>query len=225
MDGTPRLRSAYPSTPNSIQNRAEQHAPFPGPQKLHPPIPPADPTSAHIAKPLIPFSVVDAPSQRLYVLLFYASLHLWRISDYLSLVSYEAESLWLFMKWLAIDSVFLYGLPEFQIPWLRWSSSTTALLVILHTFLNAFLMFRIPVCDAVSLTLQDASLTGVQIPLTTWLFSFVKLFYDRELAISERSVKPASILHNSSLILGKQIIHILPEGHVGLLPDNGSYID
>lgn len=44
--------------------------------------------------------------------------------------------------------------------------------------------------------------------------AFTKLLYDRELAVSERRVKPASILHNSSLILGKQIVHILPEGYV-----------
>ena len=41
--------------------------------------------------------------------------------------------------------------------------------------------------------------------------------YDRELAVSERRVKPASILRNSSLILGKQIIHILPEGFVQVM--------
>lgn len=56
---------------------------------------------------------------------------------------------------------------------------------------------------------------NMQIPITTWLLAITKLMYDRELAVSERSVKPASILHNSSLILGKQIIHILPEGYVG----------
>lgn len=39
---------------------------------------------------------------------------------------------------------------------------------------------------------------------------------DRELSILERSVKPAEIIHNSSLILGRQIIHILPEGCVRL---------
>jgi nucleoporin POM152 len=47
-----------------------------------------------------------------------------------------------------------------------------------------------------------------------WLFSFVGFLYDSELAISERSVKPGPILHNASLILGKQIINILPEGFV-----------
>ena len=44
--------------------------------------------------------------------------------------------------------------------------------------------------------------------------AIVKVAYDSELSISERRVKPADILHNSSLILGKQIIHILPEGCV-----------
>ena len=147
MNGTPRLRSAYPSTPNSDQKRIERNGPYPGPQKLRPPLPTVEPNSTYVSKPLISFSVIDAPSQRLYVLIFYACLSVWRVSDYLGLVSDEAESLWLFMKWLAIDSVFLYGLPEFQIPWLQWSSSTTAFLVVLHTFLNAFLMFRIPVCQ------------------------------------------------------------------------------
>lgn len=38
--------------------------------------------------------------------------------------------------------------------------------------------------------------------------------YDRELSISERKVKPGDIIHNASLILGRQIVHILPEGLV-----------
>ena len=50
--------------------------------------------------------------------------------------------------------------------------------------------------------------------MASWALAFTKVFYDRELAIAEISVKPANILHNSSLILGKQIIHILPEGSV-----------
>ena len=220
MTGTPRLRSAYPSTPISSQKHTEQHGPYPGPQKLQSPLAPVNSASTYVAKPAIPFSVIDAPSQRLYVFIFYAGLSLWRISDYLGLVSDEAESFWLFLKWLAIDSIFLYGLPEFQIPWLQWSSSTTALLVILHTLLNALVMFRIPVCLTISICYKDTVLTTVQIPITTWLLTFTKAFYDRELAVSERSVKPASILHNSSLILGKQIIHILPEGSVHFLLDD-----
>ena len=63
--------------------------------------------------------------------------------------------------------------------------------------------------------LRAALLTAIsQIPIASWLAALVKLAYDRELSILERSVKPADILHNSSLILGKQIVHILPEGWV-----------
>ena len=148
MNGTPRLRSAYPYTPRSGQKDVDPTEAFPGPKSVHSSLSPVDSPNLHVPTPMIPFDVVDAPSQRLYVLMFYACLWIWRISDYLNLISDETESLWLFMKWLAIDSIFLYGLPEFQIPWLQWSSSTTALLVVLHTFFNVFLMFRIPVCKS-----------------------------------------------------------------------------
>lgn len=145
MNGTPRLRSAYPSTPTSGYKRPEHDGPFPGPQKLHSPLTPVDPQNANTPRPMIPFSVIDAPSQRLYVSIAYIALNIWRITDYLRLISNETESLWLFMKWLAIDSTFLYGLPGFQIPWLQWSSWTTGILLLLHALLNGLLMFRIPV--------------------------------------------------------------------------------
>lgn len=51
-------------------------------------------------------------------------------------------------------------------------------------------------------------------PFEGWLVAIAKVMYDRELSISERRVKPANIIYNSSLILGKQVIHILPEGYV-----------
>ena len=145
MNGTPRLRSTYPSTPVSGQKQYGHGSTPVGGQASRSPLPPAISLNANAATPMIPFTVVDAPSQRLYVALFYSALTIWRLYDYFGLVSDEAESLWFFMKWLAIDSVFLYGLPELQIPWLQWSSSMTAMLVILHTLLNALLMFRIPV--------------------------------------------------------------------------------
>lgn len=145
MNGTPRLRSAYPSTPVSGQKQYGQCANFAEPKGPRSPLPPATSPTANAATPMIPFTVVDAPSQRFYVVLFYTALTIWRLYDYFGLVSDEAESLWMFMKWLAIDSTFLYGLPELQIPWLQWSSSMTAMLVIMHTMLNALLMFRIPV--------------------------------------------------------------------------------
>lgn len=55
--------------------------------------------------------------------------------------------------------------------------------------------------------------------MSTWVSGIIKVAYDRELSISERSVKPGDIIHNASLILGKQIVHILPEGYVLLIED------
>lgn len=46
----------------------------------------------------------------------------------------------------------------------------------------------------------------------------MKTLFDKELSVSENSVRPGRILHNSSLIMGKQIINVLPEGYVRLQP-------
>ncbi|KAL8663283.1 MAG: hypothetical protein Q9202_004032 [Teloschistes flavicans] len=205
MSGTPRLRSAYPSTPNSRQRLKDTYGDgtgAPGPQVPLQVLsgPPQDPQA-----PLVPFSLVDAPSQRLYITFFYLGLTVWRLCDYQRLVSDDIDSLWLFMKWVAIDSVFLYGLPGLKVPWLQWSATTMTILFALHALADAVLMFRIP------------------IPLEAWLVAFTRVFYDRELAVSERRVKPATILQNSSLILGKQIIHILPEGSAMLNPEQAPY--
>jgi hypothetical protein len=64
-----------------------------------------------------------------------------------------------------------------------------------------------------SLMQQRPPLTVTQLPIEGWLLFLIKTVFDRELSISENSVRPASILHNSSLIMGKQIINILPEGY------------
>ena len=42
--------------------------------------------------------------------------------------------------------------------------------------------------------------------------AITKVVFDQELALSEHRVKAADILNNPSLILGRQIIHVLPEG-------------
>ena len=77
---------------------------------------------------------------------FYVALTAWRFYDYSGLVSDQTDSLWLFMKWVALDGVFLYGLPGLRIPWLEWSSTSMTVIFLLHAVLNGVLMFRIPVC-------------------------------------------------------------------------------
>src|ERR1700710_2740483 len=75
-----------------------------------------------------------------------------------------------------------------------------------------------------SLMHQRPPLTVTQLPIEGWLLFLIKTVFDRELSISENSVRPACILHNASLIMGKQIINILPEGYVPsidfIIPDD-----
>ncbi|KAL1958472.1 hypothetical protein VTO42DRAFT_4336 [Malbranchea cinnamomea] len=204
---TPRLPASFPQTPRTIlRTPRTQNGALPQPRPA-PPVPPVKGVVAlsqsrqqDAGGPLISFDVIDAPSQRLYVLAFYAALHAWRIYESWS-TSDDIDATWLFLKWVAIDGVFLFGLPALRIPWLEWAFPTTLAVFLVHGVFNAFLMFRIP------------------IPIGSWLAALVKVAYDRELSILERSVKPADILYNSSLILGKQIVNILPEGSAVLNPD------
>lgn len=110
----------------------------------------------------------------------------------------EEESLALCLKWVFLDMCTIFGIPLLEIPWLEWSNGAAFMLFTLHAGLNWMLMFRIG------------------LPLTYWLVSLAGFLYDTETAINERSVKPGPILFNASLILGKQIINILPEGYVQL---------
>jgi nucleoporin POM152 len=148
MNETPRLRSAYPATPNTSRTakndqstRSGGHASKPSVTK---PLPKATPDDDELP-PVIPLHLIDAPSQRLYVCTFYIGLTAWRLYDHYTLVAEETESLWMFMKWMFIDATFLYGVPELRIPWLQWSTSWIMVAYLVHAALDAVLMFRIPV--------------------------------------------------------------------------------
>ncbi|KAJ6132807.1 hypothetical protein N7471_008022 [Penicillium samsonianum] len=220
MNGTPLLPSAFPQTPKTIPGTGRRKL-FETPSRSQPREPRAvrtplrsasksaskasrlSPPNANTDVPLIPTNVIDAPSQRLYVVAIYFALNAWRIYESLT-ASDDLDSTWLLLKWATIDGIFLVGLQALRIPWLEWAFPTTLTLFLLHAVGNVFLMFRIP------------------IPWAAWITGLVKVAYDRELSVSERRVKPGDIIHNASLILGRQIVHILPEGSAVLNPDRNS---
>jgi nucleoporin POM152 len=215
MNETPRLRSAFPTTPRSeprlraVNNngRPSQSTSPLFSQKPSPVVKKPvqiTPQSVTNDSPLIPKEVIDIPQQRFYVSAFYVALTAWRLYNSYN-VENDLDSTWLFLKWVGIDAAFFVALPAFKIPWLEFSFLTTFTLWLLHAIANAFLMYKIP------------------IPIFAWLGALVKVAYDRELSISEHRVKPADIFQNSSIILGKQIIHILPEGSAILNPDKQSF--
>lgn len=114
-------------------------------------------TTNSSTSPLIPLAVVDAPSQRFYVFALYGLLLAWRLYDWGKLVEDEADSFWLFIKWVAIDGVFLYGLPGMRIPWMEWSNPMITSIFLAHAVLNGILMFRVPVSGPKAVNICDVN--------------------------------------------------------------------
>jgi nucleoporin POM152 len=115
---------------------------------------PQKPKAQETAAPLIPFDIIDAPSQRFYVFSIYVFLFAYRLYDFYNLTVDEVQSLWLFMKWVAFDGTFIFLLPAMRIPWLEWQPSTAIVLFFAHAALDFMLMFRIGVCTF-SQTVRD----------------------------------------------------------------------
>ena len=150
MNGTPRLRSAYPLTPQTGYRRANTststRSPHPNGTSKLPSVSslqkdkPADNTPD---EPIISPELITPATQRLCVVLVYICLLIWRFRDFWILIQDDTESLWQFLKWLLIDTAFIYGVPALKIPWLEWSSTMTTLLFSLHAIFNGMLMFKI----------------------------------------------------------------------------------
>ena len=148
MSGTPRLRSAFPSTPQSTKAAyAGQNGPQAGSSKFTSTLQDVAELarSSQTSGPLISTEVVDTPTQRLYIFAAYIGLLAWRLYDVYLVDADDAQSLWLFMKWVALDGVFLFGLPALRIPWLEWSPVFTTVLFVIHALVDGLLMFRVQV--------------------------------------------------------------------------------
>ncbi|KAL2210754.1 hypothetical protein CC79DRAFT_530041 [Sarocladium strictum] len=212
MSSTPRLRSGFPATPGTSRRRTPQETPTSvsssvssnrGSTTKSPTLPlaPENVPQSTGSEPVIPLTVLDAPQQRLYASLFYLLLWAWKLYDWLQVVE-DGDSSWgLFLKWIFIDFIFLFGLPELRIPWLELSQFAVVTIFSAQLVINYMLMFNIP------------------LPWQAWLLGFVKILWDSELSVSEHNVKVSNILNNHSLIMGKQIINILPEGSAVLNPE------
>ncbi|KAF1946631.1 hypothetical protein EJ02DRAFT_430564 [Clathrospora elynae] len=212
MNGTPQVRrgvGGFPTTPQQNASRADGlrspngSTPRPNVRSSLPDLPCAPPQPS--TGPLIPSDILDPAQQRFYVFALYVALWAYRTYDFYTLAVEEDESLWLCLKWCFFDMLFMFGVPLLEIPWLEWGNGAAFLLFAMHAGVDVMLMFRIG------------------IPVQAWLVGLVGFLWDSELAISERSVKPGTILHNASLILGKQIINILPEGSAILNPNRQSF--
>jgi nucleoporin POM152 len=164
------------------------------------PLSSAIPTSSRPG-PVISTELIDASAQRATVVLVYALLVGWKLYDWLQLVENDTEPTWMWLKWMLLDFAFLFGVPELRIPWLELSRPFVLTVYFGHVIFDWMLAFN------------------VGVPWQAWLLAFVRVFFERELAIQEHNVRVSNILQNSSLIMGKQVITILPEGSAVLNPE------
>lgn len=74
----------------------------------------------------------------------------WKLYDWVVVVEDDSESVWLALKWIFLDFVFIFGLPEFRIPWLEFAQPFCIVAFFLHAVFDLFVMLNIGVreCNA-----------------------------------------------------------------------------
>jgi nucleoporin POM152 len=178
MSATPRVRSgAFPQTPATVAHRRAPPTPSPTPSPstvasppshasskatstARSPLPLAPQTTPSTRRhpgtsPLIPLRTLNAPTQRTYAAAIYIALQAWKLYDWLGLVEDNTESFWLFLRWIAIDCVFLFGLPELRIPWLELSQPFVVAMFFIHAIFDFILMFNIGVSHSRSREVRE----------------------------------------------------------------------
>ena len=143
---------AFPQTPVAPARRMNNNPPAPTGINIANALPVAPRQGERQGRggdlaPLVPLNIIDAPTQRFYAFGIYAALLAWKLYDWTGLVEENSESLWLFLKWIAIDFVFLFGLPEFRIPWLELSQPFVVVAFFCHAVFDWMLMFNVGVSE------------------------------------------------------------------------------
>ncbi|KAK9457687.1 hypothetical protein V1511DRAFT_181201 [Dipodascopsis uninucleata] len=157
-------------------------------------------------RPLIAEQYIDVGSQRLYAVSMFGLIQAWKIYDLMNLDHGSTEDELSFaFKYLVVEGLYLWILPVFRIPWLTFSPSVTVAQIILCSIWTIFLS------------------TASAIPITASLSAFWRAVNDRELSISESRVRAKDVLHSSSHITGKHIVHILPESTAKLNPNSETF--
>jgi nucleoporin POM152 len=148
-----RVTGGYPQTPSTVvPPRARRSEPAvstsmatPQPKPAPLPVVPSATRPNNGSQPVIPLTLIDAPQQRFYAFASYVLLLGLRLLDWKRLAEDDEASWALFLKWVVIDLVFLFGLPELRIPWLELSQPVVMTAFVFHAIINWMLMFNIPV--------------------------------------------------------------------------------
>ncbi|KAI8066421.1 hypothetical protein BC940DRAFT_258202 [Gongronella butleri] len=154
---------------------------------------------------LIPGTVMDFPTQRLYATLVFGSLQAYKVYDLFraSLEAVPEASSGLVVKWIALDCLYMAALYITRIPWLQFS--------LLKTLFLLTLLWSLDICVFVGpLALVASLLIGDR--------------HGRQLSVSSgKMINVKDVLFDPSHILGKHTVHILPYGTAKLNPTDQAY--
>ncbi|KAG0797154.1 hypothetical protein G6F22_004612 [Rhizopus arrhizus] len=158
---------------------------------------------------LIPSSTIDFPVQRRWAASIFVALQAWKTADLFSVyrASYPEQYNGILLKWWLIDAFYFLALYIAKIPWLQFTAPKTLLLT--------FILFWI---DLALFSVPSVGFAGI------FFKNFLGDVFGQQISVSQaRMVNVKNILQNSSHILGKHAVHILPYGTAKLNANNDFY--
>ncbi|KAI7857423.1 hypothetical protein BDC45DRAFT_459107 [Circinella umbellata] len=163
-------------------------------------------TLAAHQRALIPSTSIEFPTQRLYAMSILIALQGFKLFEAITINSalHPEQHTYSFLKWLFIDCLYLIALWIVQIPWLQFTFNKTIFFGLV-LFLLDLLVFRIPL----------AALTS---------FWFIGDGLGQQIGASRgKMISVKDVVQDSSHIMGRHTVHILPYGTAKLNPDNEFY--
>ncbi|ODQ65762.1 hypothetical protein NADFUDRAFT_51042 [Nadsonia fulvescens var. elongata DSM 6958] len=157
--------------------------------------------------PLIPESYMQVSQQRLVAISLFVLLQAFKIYHFILLLNDRnpQTQFYFLVQFALLDSLFIWLLPVFRIPWLIFSKRVIA------TQVFAIVAFDLYISTATS------------IPVLPIILSISKSVFDREISVTGSKVRPRDILDSKSHFSGKHIVQILPESTALFNPFSSSY--
>ncbi|ODQ81437.1 hypothetical protein BABINDRAFT_159730 [Babjeviella inositovora NRRL Y-12698] len=160
----------------------------------------------------IPNNVIDAATQRLFVVSFFVLVQAYKLYDLVVLKAvvpvagaYTNQQLGFVIKYFLLDGLFLWSLPVLNIP--------------LLTFLPLTVL-----CQTMALlTLTLFLASSMALPFSGIFLSLWKLFFDREVTIAGDSVNPSDVYDYAAHFRGRHTVKFLPDSSARLNPFNDRF--
>ncbi|KAI9267839.1 hypothetical protein BY458DRAFT_556205 [Sporodiniella umbellata] len=158
---------------------------------------------------LIPSSTIDFPVQRRWAASIFVALQAWKATDLVLVyqATYPEQYNGILLKWWLIDALYFFALYVAKIPWLQFSALKTLILATMLLWL-----------DLAAFSAPTIGFTGL------FFKTFLTDVFGQQISVSQaRMVNIKNIVQNSSHILGKHAVHILPYGTAKLNANNDFY--